>query len=621
MLHDSDDCEPYLTSLRKKAKKFKKDKVNKSGLHPGEEVDIARWWLTFDGFDLSNGEMPTQAELLKTRISKLRTRETQAQLILALEMIAMEQRKRSAGGLSEPQIHQLEKEKQPVKRKKTKKTLDPQVLVEMMLDRLCIWQSMTTDEKGQTPHNKTEESYPASKDGTYTSSDELKNFCIDVVVPFYSSRLPDLSSSICKKLGAPTPPSPVRPFSGRSLSGSNSRIVKPGAHTRRQPPPKQPRKTLERVLTDSQKPPLPRSRSHSIAAPPSLLRSITEPTLPSLKREVSDHSLVSIPLNRAPSIHVQKRYSQREVDLRSAAATTEAKLKRKAAVEQELKGAIAAMKRPNARMAVKELVEASERRKEGTEKGRKRKSEPVRNPFAQGLGVQVVATPMKHRTRNMLQRPSLPRMAATQPLPFLHVQEEEDELEEIPQSSAGRVPESTIKQSIRRGDAQHRDAEQTPTRGSLKSITPGLPLSSRGRLQRSLTTASLVRQRSPVATQSDWLSLPAVRRPAALPSFATPTKPTSTMKTTPLRRSYSDVRPVSPVLASDAVGETPQKTPHQRSSIRDDFLSIAHAPEGAIFSPSPPVPAAQEAVEQQHGEKDIYAALGWNNDDDDELLI
>lgn len=59
---------------------------------------------------------------------------------------------------------------------------------------------------------------------------------------------------------------------------------------------------------------------------------------------------------------MHKRYSQREVDLHATSRATEAKLKQKARVEQELQGAIAALKKPNPRMAVKELVEDAEKR-------------------------------------------------------------------------------------------------------------------------------------------------------------------------------------------------------------------------------------------------------------------
>ncbi len=164
----------------------------------------------------------------------------------------------------------------------------------------------------------------------------------------YGARLPELTTFLCQKLGGPKQPSPRRPPLARSTSSYAS--LKPGVFVQRQQTRK-PRRTLERVLTDE--------RFASQKPPPSLSRSATAPVLPQVKREVSDTSLSSIPLNR---VAMHKRYSQREVDLHATSQATEAKLKKKARVEQELQGAIAALKRPNPRMAVKELVEDAERR-------------------------------------------------------------------------------------------------------------------------------------------------------------------------------------------------------------------------------------------------------------------
>ena len=126
--------------------------------------------------------------------------------------------------------------------------------------------------------------------------------------------------------------------------------AKPGAPVQRQQPRK-PRRTLERVLTDD--------RSRYKRQAPSLSRSATEPVLPQVKREVSDTSLSSIPLNR---VAISKRYTQREVDLRAASQATEARHKKKVAIQQELQGAIVAIKRPNPKMAGKEFVETVEKR-------------------------------------------------------------------------------------------------------------------------------------------------------------------------------------------------------------------------------------------------------------------
>lgn len=164
----------------------------------------------------------------------------------------------------------------------------------------------------------------------------------------YGARLADLTAMLCEKLGGPKHSSPKRPPLAKGLTSFAS--IKPGSVVQREQP-RQPRRTLERVLTDE------RSASHR--PPPSLSRSATDSMLPRMKREESDLSLSSIPLNR---VAMHKRYSQREVDLNAASQATEAKLRRKAKVDQELQGAIAALKRPNPRMAVKDLVEDAERR-------------------------------------------------------------------------------------------------------------------------------------------------------------------------------------------------------------------------------------------------------------------
>lgn len=166
----------------------------------------------------------------------------------------------------------------------------------------------------------------------------------------YSARLSDISTALCQKLGGPKTPSPARP-TVRKAATSSQVISNPGAAVHRQQM-RRPRRTLERVLTEE------RSTSRN---PPSLSRSATDSVLPRLKREVSEASMSSMPINNV-SLSKSRRYSQREVDLGSISHAKEAKLKKKANVEQELKGAIAALKRPNPRMAVKELVEAAERR-------------------------------------------------------------------------------------------------------------------------------------------------------------------------------------------------------------------------------------------------------------------
>ncbi len=157
---------------------------------------------------------------------------------------------------------------------------------------------------------------------------------------------------MCKKLGGPLAHSPAQP--ALKNAPSSLRAAKPGAVMNRAPP-RQAGRTLERVLTDERTGRRP-ARSPS--------RSATDSVLPNLKREPGHRSLANLPSNGS-AFHKSKMYSQREVDLSSVSQAAEAKAKKKANVAQELQGAIAALKRPNARMAVKELVEAAEQRAAG----------------------------------------------------------------------------------------------------------------------------------------------------------------------------------------------------------------------------------------------------------------
>ena len=104
-------------------------------------------------------------------------------------------------------------------------------------------------------------------------------------------------------------------------------------------------------------------RSASQRPSPSLSTSATDPVLPLLKREESDTKLAAIPLKR---VAMHKRYSQREVDLHAAARANETKRKNKAKAEHELQNAITALRKPNARMVMKEFVEDAEKRVAGS---------------------------------------------------------------------------------------------------------------------------------------------------------------------------------------------------------------------------------------------------------------
>ncbi|KAL9600116.1 MAG: hypothetical protein Q9219_003372 [cf. Caloplaca sp. 3 TL-2023] len=390
----------------------------------------------------------------------------------------------------------------------------------------------------------------------------------------YAARVPEMSRTLCKKLGGPLLHSPVRPALSRAASSSR-KLQKPGVAAKR-PQPREARRTLERVLTEDKT---------SRRPAPALSRSATDSFLPSLRREPSDVALSSVPPNR-PAFHTSNRYSQREVDLTAVSQAKEAKEKRKANVNQELQGAIAALKRPNPRMAVKEYVEAAERRAAGAKlRSMRHTSEtrnPVRNPFAQG--VQIMATPSINRRKDVFGSLPIKPPQAT----MVH-----DEVENIPTSSFTHVPASTMKNGT--GHATRRDPdmiiqrsvptiEQTPTRGPEKygwlnvGKRPKSGTDSVELTPSSITEANCSKPSPDVPKTAGYLKA----------IHATPSRQKSARSLNGLPANFS--------------GEgTPIK------QLRSVSANVSRASCNIVSSPA------------SEGERSIYKTLGWD-DDVDELL-
>ena len=163
----------------------------------------------------------------------------------------------------------------------------------------------------------------------------------------YATRLPNLYQTVCKQLGGTLEPSPPRPLLHKMIT--TSRIGPKGGTSIQRSQNRKPRQTIERVLTDN--------KIVSQHRPPSLARSATDSALPKLKRELNEAPLSAIPPTKRMLLQ-----SRREVDLTAIFQATEAKRKRKEAIDEELQSAIAALKKPNPRLAVKDLVESAERR-------------------------------------------------------------------------------------------------------------------------------------------------------------------------------------------------------------------------------------------------------------------
>ena len=167
---------------------------------------------------------------------------------------------------------------------------------------------------------------------------------------------------LCEKLGGLKPITPARPSLQKATSSSE--VTQKSNAAFQAQPLRKPRRTLERVMTDE--------KATSRKRLPCLSRSATDSAIPGIKREISDNSICSVPLNKY-FFQKSRRYSQREVDLSATSQASDARMRRKASVQQQLQSAIATLKKPNPRMAVKDLVDAADRRVTETNSRSKRR--------------------------------------------------------------------------------------------------------------------------------------------------------------------------------------------------------------------------------------------------------
>lgn len=365
-------------AAKKKSRK-RKSKLGKDCLWPDEEEFVGKWWR---GRDLKP-TIPSlaQVEEVRKELGELRMRETKMQLLLILEVMLLEI---AASRLSERpsstndpdiKVESVEEEAAVVlattPQKPSKKKRDLSREIDTIIDRLCIWHTVSMDELTATEK--------AKNSSQSKSNDSLRDFCKDVLLPFYSAKLPDQIKAISRKLGGPEI-SPKRPSQSRppmtSKSSSSSSIAKskPG-----QPLTK---RTLERVLSED--------HFHRHVSPPTLTRSSTAPMppiVPTLKREPSER-----PMSRGGMLSKSVSFSNREIDLVADSKAHEAKrrkLDRLSQQKRELEAAIDALKRPNRTTLAGAFMDEVEKRKEKT--------------------VQISATPRARRVKEQTE-PELPPM-------------------------------------------------------------------------------------------------------------------------------------------------------------------------------------------------------------------
>lgn len=533
-------------------KKTRRTKLGKDALWPCESDYIARWWRERELIPNLTTDTKRADEVSKA-ITQLRMRETELQIILILEILALEARDIAKLQPARPlpdqdvKVESVEHDEgtavaivTPIKKKRD---LKPEV--DFLVDRMCIWHSIGLED-GESASSETRSELTSGR-----LKDRLRDFCKDVIVPFYGGKLPDQCQTICSKMGGPEV-SPRRP---QNLPEKQPNQTKSGAVV---PPEKALNKRpLKRVNSEDQN-----ARHFS---PPLLPRSSTLPMSMALKRETSER-----PASRS-SLQKSVSFSNREVDLESDARVTAAKRRKLdlvAAQKRELNAAIEALKRPNRSVVAKNFMDdVEERATKGTTIAKR--LEPI----------QISATPKRNRAKYMqtddLDLPSLPSMTVTQeqtlipssairPRGLYHISE-------ISRSSAKKravlsaIHDTPSKSAVCAADGhrlpcrQHPDSENEAKDAFSSTVVISTPTTSRIR-----------------------------------------SEPVSSVSATPMRMNKSQKHVIL--------------TPMKRSeiSVEKAFKDIPEIPERAGRTMDRVMGSKLNAAELS-----IYDSLGWNDDDDD----
>lgn len=164
-----------------KKQRKKKMKLSRNGLYPTEEALVSRWWESHDSSMTPSLPDETQQDVYRRRLMHLRVRETQLQMMIILEALALQ----SSYNEQQPK-ESLQSNETPVKadipsQKKKPRKLDG--LIDMHIDRLCIWQSIT-EEVNVAVTGSAEDLRPTEPlPGQHKAADILKEFCTEVITP------------------------------------------------------------------------------------------------------------------------------------------------------------------------------------------------------------------------------------------------------------------------------------------------------------------------------------------------------------------------------------------------------------------------------------------------------
>ena len=178
-LQSEDDGASFLASWTR-VRKSRKSKLGKNGLYPNEEASIAKWWMAKDVSSIACETSEAREECTRSILLEQRSRETELQVILILETLSLEASvPTSSMVLDAPENTDATTKKDEEIAGKPKKMQNLENLLDLLIDRLSIWQSMTIEGE-KNGQNK------ALIEGNNNSApkvNHLHQFCIDVIIP------------------------------------------------------------------------------------------------------------------------------------------------------------------------------------------------------------------------------------------------------------------------------------------------------------------------------------------------------------------------------------------------------------------------------------------------------
>ena len=170
-----------MTDSMKRSKRRKK--LSKGGMWPGEEEHVVRWWITRES--LISFATSGDARDVRTTIAlaELRARETQLQVLLILEVLALDATSKAENAVSSTCLDVGTKDSSSTGQKKPKKPQDLSKLLDVLIDRLCIWESTSHIESQQPGDSQLNTIDEATRAVDKSCNEQLRDFCTEVIVP------------------------------------------------------------------------------------------------------------------------------------------------------------------------------------------------------------------------------------------------------------------------------------------------------------------------------------------------------------------------------------------------------------------------------------------------------